>query len=79
MQAHRPDKHVADALARIERAERVLEDHLDAPAQRQVGHRFDVHPVQQDAPRIRPLQPQQQPAKGDLPHPDSPTTASVRP
>ena len=59
-----------DAMPRVERRERVLEDHLHPPAQRPqlaVAHVRDVLAVEHDAPVRRPVEAQDRPADRRLP------------
>jgi hypothetical protein len=59
----------ADAMPRVERRERVLEDHLHAAPQRPqlpVAELGDVSPVEDDAAVSRLVEPQDRPADGRL-------------
>ena len=73
----------ADAVARVERRERILEDHLHLPAD--VAHarlaRRSVmsSPVEHDPAAGRLVEADDRPPEVDLPQPDSPTRPSVSP
>ena len=72
----------ADPAARVQRAVRVLEDHLDLAAvraHRRRGKLGDVVPVEHDPARGDVVQPAMHRARVDLPQPVSPTRPSVSP
>ena len=88
MRADRLDDLRADAVQRVQRGERVLEDHRDLVAAQRaqvpLGERQQVAPLEQMRPLTVAPSAARQPEHGSarttvLPEPDSPTIPSVRP
>ena len=74
----------ADALARVQRRERVLEDHLQLAAHRRAARAADASVMSRPRKRIVPAGRLEQPHRACatsvvLPQPDSPTIPSVSP
>ena len=80
---HRLADHAPDAVPRVQRRERVLEDHLHAPPQRAQLALAEVRDVPAvEADRARRSARRAAGSRGrrvDLPQPDSPTSPSVSP
>jgi hypothetical protein len=73
---------VTDGEPRVQRRERILEDHLDVAAHgAQLGarHLGDVAALELDAAGAGSTRRRSERPVVDLPHPDSPTSASVSP